>query len=213
VAVTSVMRPVAHTRTLSVRFSLLQRTPGSAQAVDVGQTGDLGRWLTPADPTLGRRPADVWKLAKSVSDVDAPAAYRFQVDFRWLGRGATVLATDSRKTPWCHERELRPDLLVRRVIVNPSAGHPRRDRYVAVVANRGATASGQFSVSFTPGTGAAATRRTVASLLPGGQVRVTFSGPACRAASPPTVVADAAGQVDDFDRSNNALTVACPAGA
>jgi hypothetical protein len=204
------MRPVAHTRTLSVRFSLLARAPGATQPVSVGDTGDLGRWLTPADPTLGRRPDDVWKLAKSVSDVDAPAAYRFRVDFRWLGRGGTVLATDSRKTPLCHERELRPDLLVRRVIVTPSAGHPRRARYVAVVANRGATASGPFSVSFAPGTGAGDTVRSVPSLRPGVQARVSFTGPACRAASPPTVVADAADRVDDFDRSNNALTVACP---
>jgi hypothetical protein len=213
VSVTSVMRPVAHTHTLSVRVSLLQLRPGSARAVNLGRTGDLGRWLTPADPTLGQRPADVWKLAKTVSDVDAPAGYRFRVDFRWLGRGGAVLATDSRTTPLCHERELRPDLLVRQVIVTPSAGHPRRDRYLAVVANRGVTASGPFAVSFTPGTGAASTRKTVASLLPGAHVRVPFSGPACRAASPPTVVVDAAGQVDDFDRSNNTLTVACPTGA
>jgi hypothetical protein len=210
VSVTSVMRPVPGTQTLSVRFSLLERTPGAAQAVSVGESGDLGRWLTPSDPTLGRRPHDVWKLAKSVSDLDAPAAYRFAVDFRWVGQGGAVLSTGSLRTPLCHERELRPDLLVRRVIVTPAAARSRRMRYVAVIANRGATASGGFSVSFTPGTGAAAKSKQVGSLAPGAHVRVPFTGPVCRAASPPTVVADAADQVDDFDRSNNTLTVACP---
>ncbi len=38
-----------------------------------------------------------------------------------------------------------------------------------------------------------------------------FTGPVCDAASPPTVVADPTGTVDESDRSNNALTVTCPA--
>ena len=66
-------------------------------------------------------------------------------------------------------------------------------------------------MSFSPGTGGAATRKAVASLRPGGQARVAFQGPACQAASPPTVVADPTGRVADYDRSNNTLTVACPA--
>jgi hypothetical protein len=213
VSVTSVMRPVPGTRTLAVKFSLLERAPGAAELQSV-DTGDLGRWLAPADPTLGSRAKDVWKLAKMVSDVDAPATYRFSVAFRWEGTGGRVLAIASRRTPLCRERELRPDVLVRRVIVDPSGHHPRRGgraRYVAVIANRGLTASGPFSVVFTPGTGARALTRTVASLRPGAQVRVSFAGPACQAASPPTVAADPAGHVDDYDRSNNMLTVACPA--
>jgi hypothetical protein len=213
VSVTSVMRPVPGTRTLAVKFSLLERAPGAAELHSV-VTGDLGQWLAPADPTLGSRAKDIWKLAKTVSDVDAPAAYRFSVAFRWEGTGGRVLAVASRRTPLCSERELRPDVLVARVIVRPSAHHPRRGgraRYVAVVANRGLTASGPFSVVFTPGTGARALTRTVASLPPGARLRVSFAGPACQAASPPTVAADPAGQVDDYDRSNNMLTVACPA--
>jgi hypothetical protein len=210
VSVTSVMRPVPGTHTLAVKFSLLERAPGAAELQSV-DTGDLGRWLAPADPTLGSRANDIWKLAKSVSDVEAPAAYRFSVAFRWEGTGGRVLAIASRRTPLCRERELRPDVLVARVIVDPSGRHPRRARYVAVIANRGLTASGPFSVVFTPGTGARALTRTLASLRPGARVRVPFEGPACQAASPPTVAADPAGQVDDYDRSNNMLTVACPA--
>ena len=213
VSVTSVMRPIPGTWTLSVRFSLLERAPGTSVEQSVGQSGDLGRWLTPADPTLGRRADDVWKLAKPVRDVAAPAAYRFAVSFRWKGRDGKVLATASRRTASCRERELRPDVLVRRVIVDSVAGHRNRARYVAVVANRGRTASGPFSVTFMPGTGAPAKTKTLASLGSGGRVRVPFSGPACDPARPPTVTADAAGQVDDYDRSNNTLTVACAVAA
>src|SRR5438094_565552 len=50
VAVDAVMRPVAGTRKLAIRFELLQRTAGaSSESV---QVGDLGRWRSPANPTL-----------------------------------------------------------------------------------------------------------------------------------------------------------------
>jgi hypothetical protein len=49
-------------------------------------------------------------------------------------------------------------------------------------------------------------------LTPGQRTTVRFAGPACDAASPPTVVADPTGTVDESDRSNNALTVSCPTG-
>ena len=210
VSVVSVMRPVPGTRRLSVMLTLLAQRPGSARAQSVGRIGGLGVWVSPADPTLGRRPGDVWKLAKAVYDVDAPARYRFRVAFRWQGAHGRVLATATRQTGRCAERELRPDLLVKTVTVSSIAHHPRRERYVAVIANHGATASGPFQVSFTPGSGGRSQTRSVGSLAAGAIGREPFTGPACDAASPPIVVADPANRVNDFNRSNNALTVACP---
>jgi hypothetical protein len=211
VSVTSVMRHVPGTRTLSVRFTLLQRLPG--EAAQTVTDGDLGQWLTPADPTLGRRDADVWKLAKSVSDVDAPASYRFRVAFRWEGADGRVLARRHLETRSCALRELRPDVLVRGVTVRPVAGHPRRDRYAVLVANRGRTASGPFSVQFTARVGGTPQTAAVASLGPGAHARLSFRGPVCDAESPPTVVADPTDQVDDYDRSNNTFSVRCPTAA
>jgi large subunit ribosomal protein L31 len=208
VSVVSVMRPVPHTRSLSVRVSLLETLPGTAPTAVTD--GDLGRWLTPADPTLGQRPADVWKLAKAVYGVAAPARYRFRVQFRWIGPDGRVLLRATRQTPSCAERELRPDLLVRHVGVQPLVHHPHRERYVAVVANRGLTATGPFSVLFTPGVTGAPQSAAVASLGPGQRVRVAFIGPVCDPTAPPSVVADPTDAVDDFDRSNNTLTVVCP---
>ena len=211
VSVTSVMRPISKTRALSVRFELLQQPAGASTPHLVGRTGGLGVWVSPADRTLGRRPGDVWKLAKPVSDVDAPAGYRFRVEFRWLGAHGRVLAVVTRQTGRCDERELRPDVLVKQVGVRAIPGHPAKDRYVAVIANRGASASGPFSVLFTPRAGAAGQTRAVASLPAHATLRTVFTGLACNATSPPTVVADPGNQVDDANRSNNALTVACPA--
>jgi hypothetical protein len=130
-----------------------------------------------------------------------------------LGADGLILRTATLESSSCSIKELRPDLAVRSVRVSSIAGAPTRDRYLAVVVNQGASASGPFSLLFDPGlTGATAQTKAVASLTPGESAKVRFTGPVCNAASPPTIVADPTGTVDESDRSNNALTVTCPAG-
>jgi hypothetical protein len=207
ISVTAVMRPVARTRALSARFDLLERAAGTTRSV--AGAGDLGTWLSPNDPTLGRRAGDVWMLNKTVSDL-APARYRFRVTFRWLGVNDTVLATAVRDSAGCTQRELRPDLVVRSVAVTAVPGTPSRQLYTAVIANDGATGAGTFEVLFTPGDGSAPQTHTVARIDAHSVRRVSFVGPVCDAASPATVVADSTDRVDDADRGNNAMTVTCP---
>jgi hypothetical protein len=209
VAVESVMGHLPGTRTLSARFALIEQAPGESPQPVTG--GDLGRWLTPAIPTLGRDPDDVWRLAKVVYDVAAPAEYHFEVDFRWIGAGGRTLARSTLQTGDCAVRELRPDVLVRSVRVVALPGRPHHERYVATIANAGATATGPFSVLFAPGAGAASQTRQVPSLGPHQSDRVTFLGPLCAAADPPTVVADPNDAIDDYNRGDNTLTVSCPA--
>jgi hypothetical protein len=209
VSVTSSMRHIPRTESLAVRFTLLESAPGLApKAVP---DGDLGHWVTPSDPTLGRLPADVWRLTKAVYNVDAPAGYRFRVSFRWLGADRAILASTTLSTSRCRERELRPDVLVRSVAVSAVPRRPDRDRYVAVIANRGLTPSGPFAVQLTPSDGAAAQTVAVASLGHGARTQVTFIASRCDPTERPTVVADPTDGVDDDDRSNNTLTVSCPA--
>jgi hypothetical protein len=91
VAVTAVMRPVAGTERMALKFRLLRRPASGGSWVDVGG-GDLGKWKSPGDPTLGQQPADVWKKTKEVVNLPAPAVYRFRVSFRWTGAGGQVLS-------------------------------------------------------------------------------------------------------------------------
>ena len=212
VSIETVMRPVAGTRSLSLRLSLYERPAAGGAAQAVAPSGDLGVWLTPAEPTLGRRPGDVWKLAKTVYDVDAPARYAFSVEFRWQGPGGEVLRRTTLRSGTCAVTDPRPDLVVRSVAVTPIAAHPGREQYVALILNRGHGPSGPFSVQFTPTTGAGPRSRHVGSLAPGARMRVRFLGPACDAAAPPVIVADPGGRVDDADRADNTRTVACPSG-
>src|SRR5581483_923326 len=57
IAVTSVMRPLAHTMHMAVRFELLERQSRSGPAMPVVY-GDLGKWIYPRNRTLGQRSGD-----------------------------------------------------------------------------------------------------------------------------------------------------------
>jgi hypothetical protein len=209
VSIKAVMRPVVGTRSLTLKFDLLDKQAGVTRILT--GAGDLGVWLSPKDPTLGGRPGDIWELTKAVSNLDAPAGYRFRVTFRWLGAHNRVLATAIRQSAACAQRELRPDVLVKSVAVTAIPHKPHKQRYTAVIANAGASSAGPFEVLFTPGDGSASQTHTVTRIDPHTSRRLSFVGPLCTSASPPTVVADSADQVDDSDRDNNAMTVTCPA--
>src|ERR1700742_670285 len=208
VGVTATMRPLTGTRRMAIRFELLQHSPGLPVQEVTG--GDLGVWRTPANPTLGQLPGDVWRVQKSVYNLDVPFTYQFRVSFRWTGLHGKVLGTATRLTRPCHQRELRPDLAVRSITVADVAGHPNKNLYTAVIVNRGLTGAGPFQVLFAPGNSSAPTTDTVSFLSAGDTRTLSFLGPRCDAANPPTVSADAASQIDDFDRSNNVLAATCP---
>lgn len=208
IAVSAVMRPVKGTRHLAVRFDLLSRTTGAAGWVAV-PGGDLGTWVTPRNATLGQRTGDVWILTKSVNELHAPAAYRFRVTFRWSGARGQTLATAVRQSATCNQPELRPDLLVQTIDVQPIDGHPRLNLYVATIANGGATAARNFRVQFAPGNGEPSKYRTIRVLGPHASTTVKFEGPACLGSAPKTVTVDPDGVVDDFNRANNTLGAGC----
>jgi hypothetical protein len=86
---------------MALKFQLLARAKTHGPSAPV-KGGDLGKWLSPRDPTLGRHPGDVWTLEKPVVDLPAPAFYRFRVSFRWSGAGR-VLRLTVRESPTCHQ--------------------------------------------------------------------------------------------------------------
>ena len=122
-----------------------------------------------------------------------------------------MLGTATRYTHTCRQRELRPDLAVQSITVSAIAGHPKKDLYTAVIANQGLTGAGPFQVLFAPGDTSTPTTDTINFLGPGKTRTLSFTGPVCDSTNPPTVSADSASQVDDFDRSNNVLAATCPA--
>lgn len=209
VGIKGVMRPVNGTRKMAMRFELLQRSPGLPGQEVSG--GDLGVWRAPPNPTLGQLPGDIWRLQKSVYNLAVPFTYQFRVTFRWTGQNGRVLRTATRYSHTCRQRELRPDLTVTSITVSAIAGHPKKELYTAVIANHGLTGAGPFQVLFAPGDSSAPTTDTISFLRARRTRTLTFTGPVCDPANPPTVSADSASQVDDFDRTNNVMAAVCPA--
>jgi hypothetical protein len=209
VAVTAVMRPVSGTHRLALRFELLKALHryGHPRLV---RGPNLGTWLSPSDPRLGQQPADVWQVSHPVAGLAAPAYYRLRVSFRWLGTGNRVLSEQTLTTPACHQVELRPDLTVRSITASPATSST--GSYGVVIANRGASGAGPFDIAFSVN-GAAPGRAQVRWIAPRSDRALTFSGPACTAGQPVTVTVDPDDGIDDFDRTNNSLTVPCPAPA
>jgi hypothetical protein len=98
----AVMRPMAGTQRMEMKFVLLRRTGFGAPFYPV-QGGDLGRWRQPKPPSLGQRPSDVWRVKKLVVNLTAPAAYRFRVTFRWIGASGLPLGHAVLFSPLCYE--------------------------------------------------------------------------------------------------------------
>jgi hypothetical protein len=206
VAITAVMRPVSGTERMALKFELERRAPhGGAFTVLRGR--NLGDWVHPADSSLGQLPGDEWMLKHNVVNLVGPAYYRFRVSFRWIGASGHLLAERARLSQVCYQPEPRADLSVRSIAVTSLS--PQQDRYVVLIHNGGATAAGPFTVALNIPSAAAQTA-AIGSLAPGAGLRETFTGPLCHAGSSVTAIADPSRQVDDANRKNNSLTVACP---
>jgi CARDB len=210
ISVTAVMRPVPGTLRMAVRFDLLSRSHTGGAFIAV-RSGDLGTWLSPIDqPTLGQRPGDVWVVSHPVAALPAPATYRYRVVFRWTGAKGRVLTTRTLVTANCFEPDLRPDLSVASIAVEPILGKPNLDSYAVLLKNGGATAAGQFTVEFAV-PGRIPVDRTVRHLAAHSTQTETFQGPLCTAASDPTVIVDPAHRILDVNPNNNTLPATCPA--
>jgi hypothetical protein len=209
VSVTAVMRPLKGTRRLELRFDLLSKAP-PATTYSVVHGPGLGTWVSPTDPpTLGSRPGDVWKLYHPVADLPAPANYRLQAEFRWIGTHGRVIGGQVRVSKTCYQPELRPDLDAVSFGAQSIPAHPKRSEYTAVISNKGLTAAGPFQIQFTFGT--TVTDRTLKHLGAHQHKTFTFSGPGCDVSAAATMTLDPDQQVDDYNRTNNSITATCPA--
>jgi hypothetical protein len=218
VSVQGVMRPVTGTASMQMRFDLMrQTTTGGPFKLVRGRL--LGSWISPQEPTLGQRPGDIWIVNHPVVDLGAPATYRFRVSFRWMDSSGQPLANAVQTSPNCWQPELRADLLVRSITVTPLTSG--QDAYVATIANKGQTAAGPVEVDLAgAGVGAGAgagsgssgpLAATVPSVAARSTVRHRFVAAACTPGSMLTVTVDPSHTIDEYDFSDNALTISCPA--
>jgi hypothetical protein len=197
------MRTVRGATRLQMRFTLQSRSKGQAGWRSLSAPG-FGRWLS-SDPGVGR-----YVYTKRVVALLAPASYRTQVRFRWVGREGRRLASDRATSPICRQADLRANL--RPLAINSRAGaDPEHARYVVPVVNRGKTAAGPFDVVVTVN-GATLTPAQSPGLEPGERALVEVEGPPCAEGSMLTADVDPTGAVDERAEADNRLTVTCPGG-
>ena len=202
---TAVIRTVPGTSREAVRFRLLRRPAKTTDWTAVHGPG-LGTWLS---KDFGHHPGDVWRVIHTVSDLSAPAAYRFLVSFRWIGSKGATLARSSRVSHNCFQPELRPDLEVRSIAVLSDSAQPSEDIYRARILDAGRTGAGPFQVQLSD-QGQVVNRR-VARIRPRQTLAVKLVGPACDSSEPPTVTVDPDHEVDVSSRAHATLSATCPA--
>lgn len=203
VAATAVVRPVTGASKVAIDFRLLRRTPGTSFAL-VHASG-LNTWVT---KSLART-SDTWRLIHTVSDLSAPAAYRFSVKFRWMGSSGQIIDRTVRSGRICHQPELRPDLQVLKIDVAPDSANAQDDVYRAEIHDAGATGAGPFQVQLSD-QGTVTTHR-ILHIRRHSSLWVPLVGPLCNSANPPVVTVDPHERIDVYSRSQASLTATCPA--
>lgn len=204
VSVTAVMGTIAGTQRLEMRFQLEERTASGVSEVRVG---DLGRWVSPSQATLGQNPNDQWIFNHPVTGLPVPATYRFRVSFRWIGARGRTLGELQRSGINCRQPDMRPDLYVRLMSAYAVGGG---NQYDLEVGNTGLSGARNVELRFTPGGSAAPQTKTIAKLTPHETVERSFVGPACKASSGPvTFTVDPNDLIDVLSRADNSITAPC----
>jgi CARDB protein len=181
---------------MRMRFTLQVMTPGRSSFRRVAAPG-FGVWST-SDPGTTR-----YAYTRRVENLVGPAAYRVVVRFRWLDAADKVIARDREQSRRCRQPDLRPNLALRSLAVEPGADESTR-RYVAVVRNTGRRPVGAFEVAV-----GVLPPVTIPALGPRRERTVEVTGPACEPGAPITAAADPADLVDERSETDNELSVTC----
>jgi hypothetical protein len=188
------------TKRMWMRFDLHERTgSGSWTRVKVPKFGTWQR---------SRRGTPGFIYEKRVDRLQAPAAYRAEIRFRWYDSRGRLQRHSHRTTPTCHEPDPRPDLAIGKVTAT-DAGNGRL-RYAIAVRNDGRSDVGPFAVvlAVDGGTGPPA---MVSGMPPGGRTKAIIVAPACIPGSRIQVAVDPGGAIDEADETDNTVSRPCPA--
>jgi hypothetical protein len=183
---------------MKMRFTLQVSTvarPGYRRVAAPG----FGAWTT-SEPGITR-----YVYTRRVEALVGPASYRVVVRFRWLDAADRVIARARRTSRPCRQPDLRPNLTVTDLAVEPT-GDPRTRRYIAFVRNTGRGTAEDFEVAL-----AGAQPVAVASLAPGRERSVDVVGPACVPDAIITAMADPADAIEERSETDNELSRTCPA--
>ena len=199
------MPQIAGATRMEMRFELLQASGATDPAVADGfvklAVPKWSQWLKSQPDRAG------FVYRKKVVGLVGPGVYRALVHFRWRDADGKVVRTTARRSAGCAQPDLRPNLVPSSVTAEPTG--PDTADYRVVVRNTGRSSAGPFSTALsTPGSGPVS--ELVDGLDPKERAIVLLEGPRCVPGTTVDLTVDAAGEVEEADETDNAITVACP---
>ncbi|MDO8213082.1 CARDB domain-containing protein [Conexibacter sp. CPCC 206217] len=201
------MRPIDGGTKLSLRADLYQRPLSGGRWALRSDVPGLGVWSSPTDPSIGSNPGDVFKYRYAVGRLVVPFAYRFRVTYRWSDLTGRVVREETVTTLPCKEPDLRPDIVIDDVVVEPALD-PTQSTYTLFVRNAGRSTAWNVALS----SSYAARVGTIRRIGPLETTELTFVAPLCAEGQPgPTFVADPSNAIDEARETNNTLVATCPA--
>jgi len=189
------------TQRMWMRFDLYERAHGTGPWLHVVDVPKFDVW----EKSNAGKPGFIY--TKRVDQLQAPAAYRAVVRFRWYDAQGKLQRHARRVSTTCAQPDPRPDLTVGRVTATDAgAGNLR---YVVRVANDGRSDAGAFDTVLTV-SGAGQPAVNVAGLAVGSTARVVVVAPRCVAGSNVQVAVDPGDVIDEIRERNNTVSRPCP---
>jgi hypothetical protein len=187
---------------LGMRFDLQERRAG-ADDYKSPKLPNFGVWQKSDSGATG------YVIDKRVEQLAAGSSYRVVVHYRWYAKSGKLVRKAVRTSAVCKQPDLRPDLRLLSVGVEPGSD-PTTSIYRVTVRNEGVGAVvDPFRVTLALDGRALPVGEPVPSLAPGASSVASFTGPRCGAGSLLRAVVDPAGAVDESDETDNVLQRAC----
>jgi hypothetical protein len=184
-AFTGAMPALPGTERMAMRFDLFDRERRVRAA-------GLGTWERSEPGRAG------FVFTKRVEALAAPAAYRARVLFRWYDAEGRVQRRAERRTAVCRQPDPRPQLRV--LAVSPGR---------VLVANLGIGRAGAFGTAVAVGEEPPPVVRLAGGLAAGAVAELALAEPVCVPGATVRAVVDVAGEVDERDERDNAVTLPC----
>ncbi len=194
-----VMRQVAGTDTMWMRFALQERQGGGI--FEMVRAPGLNVW---------RKSMSGVKRFVHTQEVLALAEgseYRARVRFRWYGPGGELVREAARRSGTCSQAGELANLRVAKIGAHPTPASPGVFTYAVQVINRGGATAPGANVGLAVD-GAGVDTVTVGSLEPDEERVALLNGPACIDSVRAEV--DPAGTVTESSESDNVLSSRCP---
>jgi CARDB len=189
------------TQHMWMRFDLYERPRGTGPWLHVVDVPTFGVW----EKSKAGKPGFIY--TKRVDQLQAPAAYRAVVHFRWYDAAGKLQRHERRVSSTCSQPDPRPDLTVGRVTATDAGSGNLR--YVVRVRNEGRSDAGAFDTVLTVN-GKAQPAVNVAGVAVGSVARVVVVAPRCAPGSDVRVAVDPSDVVDEILERNNIVSRPCP---